>query len=460
VNPSLQKIMFIAGLQFAALTVAAQTSTPTPQNNPAPQNVQQAPQSTSPSQPSPAATISLTLADAIARAKANSPQFQAAVMQLGLSREDRVQARAALLPGVDYNNSFLYTQGNGTLSGRFVANNGVHEYLSQGVVQQTLGVAPVADYRRVSAAQALARAKAEIAARGLTVTVVQSYYGLQAAEAKAATAQAAADEAQRFLDTSRKLEQGGEVAHSDVIKAQIQANDQQRALQDVKLAAANARLNLAVLVFPNFFQAFTLADDISAAPPLPPLSDVEQLAQKNNPELAAAFSALEVANHEVTVARAGHLPNLVLDYFYGIDANHFAIRTDGFRNLGYAATATLNIPIWHWGAIESKVRQAELQQHQAKVELSAAQRTAVADLQSFYGEAETARSQLDLLQNSADLAADSLRLTTLRYQAGEATALEVVDAQNTLTMARNSYRDGQARYHVAIANLQTLTGSF
>ena len=64
------------------------------------------------------------------------------------------------------------------------------------------------------------------------------------------------------------------------------------------------------------------------------------------------------------------------------------------------------------------------------------------------------------LRNSADLAAESLRLTNLRYQAGEATALEVVDAQNTLTQARNNYRDGEARYHVAIANLQTLTGSF
>ena len=57
------------------------------------------------------ATIALTLADALARAKANSPQFQAALMQLGLAREDRVQARAALLPGVDYNNGFTLHRG-------------------------------------------------------------------------------------------------------------------------------------------------------------------------------------------------------------------------------------------------------------------------------------------------------------------------------------------------------------
>ena len=85
-------------------------------------------------------TVVLTLADALARAKANSPQFQAALTQLGLAREDRVQARAALLPNVNYTNSFIYTQGNGTPSGRYIANNGVHEYIGQGVANEALGI--------------------------------------------------------------------------------------------------------------------------------------------------------------------------------------------------------------------------------------------------------------------------------------------------------------------------------
>jgi outer membrane protein TolC len=67
---------------------------------------------------------------------------------------------------------------------------------------------------------------------------------------------------------------------------------------------------------------------------------------------------------------------------------------------------------------------------------------------------------MESLASSAEMAADSLRLTTLRYQAGEATVLEVVDAQNTLSLARNAYDDGQARFRVAVANLQTLTGTF
>ncbi|MFZ0705951.1 MAG: TolC family protein [Candidatus Korobacteraceae bacterium] len=401
------------------------------------------------------------MADALDRAKANSPVFQAALTQYGLAREDRVQARAALLPGINYNNSFIYTQGNGTPSGVFIANNGVHEYISQGIAHEALGFGSFADYHRAVAMQALAQARAEIATRGLVVTVVQNFYGALASHDKTANVARATDEAQRFLELSKKLEAGGEVAHSDVIKAQIQANDAQRLLQDTKLAEQNARLTLTVLLFPDFFQDFTLVDDLAAVPALPDRANAEQLAKTNNPELRAALTVVTVANEELTVARAGHLPSLTLDMFYGIDANQFATEDrNGFRYLGYAGAATLNIPIFSWGATQSKVKQAELQRHQAQVELSAAQRQALADFEAFYAEADTARGQLDTLRNSATLAAESLRLTTLRYQAGEATALEVVDAQNTLTAANTAQSDGEARYHLAIANLQTLTGSF
>jgi len=59
-----------------------------------------------------------------------------------------------------------------------------------------------------------------------------------------------------------------------------------------------------------------------------------------------------------------------------------------------------------------------------------------------------------------DLASESLRLTLVRYQAGEATALEVVDAQNALVQSRNALADGLVRYRLAISNLQVLTGVF
>ena len=403
----------------------------------------------------------LTLQDALARAKANDPQFRAALTELGLAHQDVVQSRAGLLPNVSYNMLFLYTQGNGSSSGRYIANNGIHEYIAQGDVHQALSPGMLAEHRRVEAAEALARAKSEIATRGLVVTVVQSYYGHVVAQRKYATAQKAASEADHFLSISQKLQSGGEVANSDVIKAQIQDQQRKRDLEDALLAMNKSRLDLAVLLFPDFNENFTVVDDLRLPEPLPGFAEVQAAATKNNPEIRAALASLRQTDQEVKIAWTSMLPAIGLDYFYGIDANQFAARDrNGFRNLGYAATATLQLPSWNWGSGYSKVKQADLRRQQAHVELNFAQRQLLANLRSFYDEVETARAQLASLSQTAELASDSLRLTTLRYQAGEATVLEVVDAQNTLTQARNLYDDGQVRFQVALANLQTLTGSF
>ena len=419
------------------------------------------------------APITITLQDALQRARLNDPQYRsAAVTDLGVAREDRVQARAALLPNLSYNNSFIYTQGTGPLpancantapgcpSSKFIANNGVHEYISQADAHEALSLTNLADYRRSSAALAQARAKAEIARRGLVVTVTQAYYGLVVAQRKYATAQRADTEAQRFLDISVKLEGGGEVAHADVIRARIQAQQQQRDLQEAQLDMERARLDLAVLLFPDFNQDYSVVDDLQTPEPLPTFEEVEAAGKKNNPDLRAAMAGYEVANHEVTAAWGGLLPSLSLDYFYGIDSNKFAIRNNGVRNLGYSTVATLQIPIFSWGADRSKLKQAELRRDQAHVELNYAQKQLLSHLRQYYLEAKTSRSEMESMAGSAEIAAESLRLTTMRYQAGESTVLEVVDAQNTLTLARNAYDDGQSRYRVAVANLQTLTGTF
>jgi len=53
------------------------------------------------------APLTLTLQDALNRARANSVQFQAALTDQGIAHEDKVQARAGLLPSVNYNNEFI-----------------------------------------------------------------------------------------------------------------------------------------------------------------------------------------------------------------------------------------------------------------------------------------------------------------------------------------------------------------
>jgi outer membrane protein TolC len=433
-------------------------------DNPAPKVAQSAPPS--PDTQSAAKTntpLQLTLQDALARAKKNSTEFQAATTEAAIAAEDRKQARDALLPTATYNNQVLYTQGNGSGSVRYIANNAVHEYISQGNIHEAIDLAGVANYRRAAAAAAMARARAEIASRGLVVTVVQDYFRVAAAQSKLEISQRGASEGEDFFKLTQALEKGGEVAHSDVIRAELQMQDRRRQLQEAQLELLNTKLDLAVLLFPDFNQSFEVGEDLHASVPLPTIEEVQQEGARDNPELRAALAGVEEAGHGVEDARAGYFPSLSLDYFYGIDAAHFAtnsvIDNQKIHNLGSSASATLNIPIWNWGTTQSRVKQAELRRAQAQRELSLAQRKLLAEMRSLYAEAETALNELAGLERSAELASEGLRLATLRYKGGETTVLEVVDAQNSFAQANTSYQDGAVRYRVALANLETLTGA-
>ncbi|PYU57591.1 MAG: hypothetical protein DMG55_19505 [Acidobacteria bacterium] len=287
---------------------------------------------------------------------------------------------------------------------------------------------------------------------------MQSYYAVAAAQQKLEAAKKNGEEGDRFLKLTQDLEKGGEVAHSDVIKAELQMQDRRRQLLEAQLGLLNARLDFAVLIFSDFNDNFELAEDLHASVPLPTIAEVQQRAARDNPDLRAALAAVQQAGHDVTGARGGYLPSLSFDYWYGIDAPQFAVNGSNGSNLGSSAAATVNIPIWNWGATQSRVKQAELRRTQAQRELSLAQRRLVAEIQSLYAEADTALNELGGLSRSAELSAEGLRLTTLRYKGGEATVLEVVDAQTTFAQANAAYQDGAVRYRVALANLQTLTG--
>ena len=220
------------------------------------------------------------------------------------------------------------------------------------------------------------------------------------------------------------------------------------------------------MLFPDFNENFNVVDDLQMPQALPQFAEAQTMAGRKNPDLRAALASVQAASHEVTSAWGNLIPSASIDYFYGIDASHFATRQFDpianvfINNLGSSVVASVQVPIWHWGANLSKLKQADLRRNQARLELSFAQRQLLANLRTFYDEAETSRAELESLQQSAELASESLRLVSMRYQAGESTVLEVVDAQNTLTQARNAYADGQARYRLAIATLQTVTGSF
>jgi outer membrane protein TolC len=417
----------------------------------------------------------ITLDEAIRRAESSEPAYAAAMGASRSAQLDKSIAEAGLLPTARLYSQGIYTQPNGiyaeggegvvTPNPKFVANDSrPREYIDQGIVDETLSLNGLAAVRRANASAAMARAQLEIARRGLVATVTGLFYGELAAEHKVAIAQSAYQDASDFTSITSKREKLGEAAHADVIKAQLTEQQQWRGLEDAKLAAQAARLDLGVLLFSDPRTPYTLKP-AEAEPMLAPFADVEAAAAKNNPQLKSALANLEASKADVLGARAAYLPTLGLNVTYGIDANEFAVNgpmtADGLqaRNLGYSTSFTVNLPIWDWLSTEHKVKQSQIRRTEAQVALTATQRQMIANLQEYYAAAETAQKELESLDTSVATAAESLRLSELRYKDGEALVIEVVDAQNAYVAAEIAREDGRVRYQNALAQLQTLTGT-
>jgi outer membrane protein TolC len=417
----------------------------------------------------PAKSLVISLSDAIRRAQQNEPTFANALAVQKTAAIDRYLARAALLPSVTYDNQVLYTQPNdkliqGVQGGTeqapiFITNNTIHEYISQASINETIGLKHFADAQAAAGNAARASAELEIARRGLVSSVVTLYYSVSASATKQHLLAEALREAESFTDLTQKRESAREGAHADVVKAQLQQQQRQRDLSDATLASDKARLELAVLLFPDPRTPYT-TEGAGSPPLLPTRDEVERLAAIHNPEVRSALAELQAGNAEVRSARAAYLPDLAMNFSYGIDAPQFAKRgPSDVQNLGYSISGTVNIPVWDWLSTQKRIKQTEIRRDAAKITLTAAQRKLIATLEEAYAEATAAQAQMDLLDLSVHTAEESLRLTKLRYTAGEATALEIVDAQGAYLSTETARADGAVRYQAALAELQLLSGT-
>jgi len=278
----------------------------------------------------------LTLDEAIRRAETNEPTFAAALAEGKATALERKDAIAGMLPSAVYHNQYLFTQSNGTQAVTtqggvseslpvFIANNAIHEYFSQGSVTETVGLSKYAALKTADASAARAAAELEVARRGLVQTVVGLYYTSGSANQKIAVAQRAMDEANRFVDVTTKRENAREAAHADVIKARLSQQQRQRELDDAKLAADKARLELGVLLFPDPATPYTLAP-ADTPPLLPDRATIEAAAKNNNPEIRSALAGVQASQAAALTAKAGLLPDLSMNFTNSIDAPQFAKR--------------------------------------------------------------------------------------------------------------------------------------
>ena len=354
--------------------------------------------------------------------------------------------------------------------GRFVTNDGVHVYRSWGILHEDLSPDKYlgTGYGRARVAEAIANAQAEMARRGLTLTVTRLYYALAVAQRKYAAAQAARDTAHHFYSITQDAERVGQVAHSDVVQAEIQDRQAEQAFEELSLAIRSqvgwispcccsrllTRISRSWMIWthPSPCLHFRKRKEwpsmkiricawrwspssrrISASPPrrAPFCRRFTRTASlRNRGEFLCSAQRKRWRPEGRLVAEPGLFHNRRSKWPLGIGVRCGASFTR--RNINESRRA---------------------------FELSQAQRQLLSNLYGSYDEATVARG-VEESRGTADLAAESLRLIDLRYKAGASTALEVVTAENTLTQARNAYAEAEMHYRVAVATLQTVTGSF
>ena len=153
-------------------------------------------------------------------------------------------------------------------------------------------------------------------------------------------------------------------------------------------------------------------------------------------------------------ARAELFPQASFVFQYGLDSLRWSM-----RERGYAAFVNLNIPVFDWLKTRSLARQFQLRTRQVETTREITARNFSRDYQTAAARVKLIYDQLEFTQSQVKLSEENLRLSRVRYEGGEGTALDVVAAQNQLTQARMNHYTAVANYLNARADLEVAAGS-
>lgn len=403
------------------------------------------------------------LLDAYRAARANDPVLSQADATRLATGEGVDQARALLLPqlsagmtlsqtnGGDGSSVQDPTTGNIISSSRFghTRDRSISGNLSQSVLD-------FSKYSNLKAAHSAADAQDEFyqaALQDLYVRVATAYFGVLTSEDSLANAKANEDAFKQQFDQSDQRYKVGlsaitdvyqarayyETAKSDTIVAQNRLNDAHEALSQIT-GQPTADLK-------------KLREDLAYQPPSPNDQDawVKQ-ALETNPNLLAQKANVETAEHDISTARAGHLPTIDANVSYGKNASWYENDYPGRSNTGSTTIGiTLSVPIFSGGATQSRVRQSIYQRDAATDGMEAQRRQIVRDTLNYYRSVIAGIALVQSAKSSVDSSQKALEATRAGFDVGTQTMTDVLLAIQTLTASESDY--SQARHQFILNKL-------
>jgi outer membrane protein TolC len=367
------------------------------------------------------------------------------------------QARAGFLPqsslvnGFAYNSPLLYNRQVFS----FIPLNGVREYSSLFTVNQEFDTSGRlrADMAGARAAQEIARTGVAITQRDLRRAVAAAYYRALLTRRIVRITEDALAESRSFENRTRLLFQGGEAAQADVVKASAQAAFLQQTLSAAELEAALAAQELAAFWTRDVAGPLSLVDILEAPPPAPDPEAPLAAPYLKRPEFNLLDAQRRGFQAERRRARSSLFPQLSAMFQYGIDSTGVRL-----SDRGYAAFLNLTIPVFDWNRARAAAGQARLRAQQVESTRAVSERTYSKEYQSALARVKRLFEQISLARGQIALAEEDLRLSRIRYEGGEGSALDVVTAQNQLAQARTNYYTAMADYLNARADLEVASG--
>jgi outer membrane protein len=176
---------------------------------------------------------------------------------------------------------------------------------------------------------------------------------------------------------------------------------------------------------------------LAPPPPLPPLpataDEAVRIGLANNPDLIAISRSAMAAGYDVSVARAGRLPNLSA----GISetyVNNLGGASGPLPSTGTQTTAGLNLrlPIFQGGLPAARIRQAQAQEGQVLEQVVGTERAVVQTARAAFANYESAQKAIQA--ESVAVKANELALEGNRAEqsVGTRTVLDVLNAEQEL----------------------------
>jgi outer membrane protein TolC len=292
-------------------------------------------------------------------------------------------------------------------------------------------------------------------ARELVVLAVGNAYLLAIAEAaRVETADAQVKSADALYGKAVDSQKAGLTPGIDTLRSQVELQTRKQQLIESRNDYAKQKLSLARIIGLAPGQEFVLTEKspYQALTPLP-LEQYLQHAYMARSDYQAALAKVRSAELSRRGAAAGNYPSL------GVGANFGDIGVNpGNSNGTWQVTGNLNIPIFTGGKVHSDVLEADAALNEARSRLGDLRgridyevRTALLDLNSAAEQVEVARSSVDLAEQTFTQSQD-------RFTAGVTDTVEVVQAQESVASAHESYIQSLYAHNLAKVELAHAIG--